>query len=88
MAWPVDETFEIYVDDDRYAVPTFHLIPAEDEDVAFRVARRLLEESPHHLGVEVCLDGRRLTGIGSFATRRAAMPQSSSGSSSGASAGD
>jgi len=83
MAWPVDETFEIFVDDDRYAVPTLHLIPAEDEAIALRVARRLLEESPHHLGVEVCFDGRRLTGIGSFATRRAAIAPSCSGASAG-----
>jgi len=83
MAWPVDETFEVFVDDDRYAVPTLHLIPAEDEAIALRVARRLLAESPHHLGVEVCLEGRRVTGIGSFATRRVAMPPSCSGASAG-----
>ena len=32
---------------------------------------------------EVCLDGRRLNGIGSFAVRRAAMAQSFSGASAG-----
>ena len=83
MAWLVDETFEIYVDDDRYAVPTLHLIPAEDNVIALRIAQRLLEESPHHLGVELCVDGQRLTGIGSFATRRAAPAQACSGASAG-----
>ena len=83
MAWPVDETFEIFVDDDRYAVPTLHLIPAEDEAIALRVARLLLEESPHHLGVELCLDGQRLTGLGTFSIRRASVP-----SCPGASVGD
>ena len=72
MQWPVRETFEVYVDDDRYSVPTLHFIPAEHESMALKIARRLLDESPHHLGVEVCLEGRRLTGLGSFATRRAA----------------
>ena len=73
MQWPVRETFEVYIDDDRYAVPTLHLIPAEDEAIALKIARRLLQESPHHLGVELCLEGRRLAGLGSFAVRRAAL---------------
>jgi hypothetical protein len=72
MQWSVRETFEVYVDDDRYAVPTLHLVPAENESMALKVAQRLLAESPHHLGVELCLEGRRLTGLGSFANRRAA----------------
>ena len=65
-------TFEFYLDDDRYGVPTLHLVAADDESAALAVARRLLEENAHHRGVEICLEGERLTGLGSFATRVAA----------------
>jgi len=71
MPWPSNETFEIFVDDSRYAVPTLHLIPAENELMALRIARHMLAESAHHVGVEICLDGQRLTGLGTFSTRRA-----------------
>ena len=64
------ETFEIYVDDDRYAVPTLHLVTAATETHAREVAERLLRESAHHLGAELRLQGERLIGLGSFATRR------------------
>jgi hypothetical protein len=63
------DAFEIYVDDDRYAVPTLHLIVADDPAMAFSAAERLLADSPHHLGAEICLDGRRVGGLGSYATR-------------------
>lgn len=63
------DAFEIYLDDDRYAVPTLHLVVADDPAMAFTMAERLLADSPHHLGVEICLEGRRLAGLGSFATR-------------------
>jgi len=62
-------TFEFYLDDDRYAVPTLHLVDSDDEPGALAVARRLLEESAHYRGIEVCLEGERLTGLGSLATR-------------------
>src|SRR3954467_14528708 len=65
-------TYELYLDDDRYAVPTLHLLAAADEAGALRLAQRLLADSPHHLGVEICLEGERLAGLGSFAVRRAA----------------
>jgi hypothetical protein len=64
------ETFEIYVDDDRYAVPTLHLVVAYDESMATTIAERLVAESPHHLGAELCLEGRRVAGLGSFAVRQ------------------
>ena len=64
------DAFEIYLDDDRYAVPTLHLVMAEDTAAAIVVARRMLDDSPHHLGAEISLKGRRLAGLGSFATRR------------------
>ena len=64
------ETFEIFVDDDRYAVPTLHLVTAEDEAGAVAIAEGMVAESPHHLGAELCLDGRRIAGVGSFARRQ------------------
>ena len=65
------QTFEVYIDDSRYTVPTLHLIAA-DEVEAVQAARRMLADSPYHLGAELCLDGRRLIGFGTFATRRSA----------------
>ena len=62
-------SFELYLDDDRYAVPTLHLVSALDLAGAAAIARKLLEESIHHRGVEICRNGQRLDGLGSFATR-------------------
>jgi hypothetical protein len=69
------EMFEIYIDDDRYAVPTFKLVEAEDEGAAVILAGRMLSESGHHRGVEMCREGRRLIGLGSFVEARKAPPQ-------------
>lgn len=63
------QTFEFYLDDDRYAVPTLKFIVADDVTEAEAVAQRLLDESPHHLGIEICVAGERLRGLGSFAIR-------------------
>ena len=60
-------TFEFYLDDDRYAVPTLKLIDARDEAEALSLADALLRESPHHRGAELCLGGQRLAGLGTFA---------------------
>ena len=62
--------FEIYVDDDRYAVPTLHLVTAVDDGHALDIAARLMRECPHHRGAELCRGGERLAGLGTFATRR------------------
>lgn len=59
-------TFEVYVDDSRYSVPTLYLIAA-DEAGAIEVARKMVSDSPHHLGAELRLDGLRLIGFGSLA---------------------
>ena len=61
--------FEIFVDDNRYAVPTLHLVAAADDAAAREVADRLLAENSHHLGAEVCVDGKVLFRVGSFAAR-------------------
>ena len=64
------DTFELYVDDDRYSVPTLHLIMASTEAHAREAAERILKESAHHLGAGLRHGGERLAGLGSFATRR------------------
>lgn len=61
-----DHMFEVYVDDTRYSVPTLYLIAA-DEAGAVEAAQRMVSDSPHHLGAELRLDGRRLIGFGSLA---------------------
>jgi hypothetical protein len=70
MNGPFPQTYELYLDDDRYAVPTLHLIPARDEARAVEIASRLLAESPHHRGAELCQGGERIAVLG--ATRQAA----------------
>jgi hypothetical protein len=70
MNGPFGQTYELYLDDDRYAVPTLHLIPARDQAGALEIAARLMGESRHHRGAELCLGGERLEGLGTFATRR------------------
>jgi hypothetical protein len=61
--------FEIYVEDDRYAVPTLHLVAAEDEADARRIVDRLIQENAHHLAAELYSEGHLLDGFGSFAGR-------------------
>jgi hypothetical protein len=64
------QIYELFVDDDRYSVPTLKLVSADNEAAAIVAAQKVLAESPHHVGVEVSLHGQRLAGLGSFATRR------------------
>ncbi len=65
------QTFELYLDDDRYAVPTLHLVPADNTHAVLQFARRMIDESVHHRGVEICVSGERIDGLGTFAVRRA-----------------
>jgi hypothetical protein len=57
--------FQIYIDDDRYTVPTLYIASLASQARAREVAERLLNESDHHLGVEVCEDGKPLFSVGS-----------------------
>jgi hypothetical protein len=63
--------FEIFIDDDRYSVPSLYLISVVDHERARLHAERLLYESAHHRGVEVRHGGVRVYGAGSFAAARA-----------------
>jgi hypothetical protein len=63
-------TFEIFVHDDRYSVPTLHLVSCGDETGAWAAAEALLQASPHHLGVEVCCADQQVLSLGICAERR------------------
>ena len=69
-------SFEIYVFDDRYSVPTLHFVSAKDEARARDIAERILSESGHHLGVEVSEGGRALFLVGSCLARQPAQQTS------------
>jgi hypothetical protein len=62
--------FEVFVHDDRYSVPTLHLISAADDGDARGTADALLRASPHHLGVELWRDGEQVAALGACAERR------------------
>ncbi|THD82712.1 MAG: hypothetical protein E7812_01135 [Phenylobacterium sp.] len=57
-------TFEAFIHDDRYTVPTLHLVSAVDEGAARDAADALLRASPHHLGVELCRNGEQIAALG------------------------
>lgn len=46
-------TFSFYIHDRRYSVPTLQLVTVRDEDRARELALQRLEETDHHLAVEV-----------------------------------
>lgn len=51
--------FELFIEDDRYTVPTLDIVTAHDAARALALAKERLEASPHHLGVEIC-EGERV----------------------------
>jgi len=53
-------TFELFINDERYSVPTLRLITAWSEDEALAIAQVVLRESYFHLAVELCLNGEIL----------------------------
>ena len=59
--------FEIFIDDDRYSVPSLYLITANGEARARAKAEEILRASDHHQGVELRQDGERIFALGSFA---------------------
>ena len=64
--------FEVYIDDDRYSVPSLYLITAPTDAKARLAAEELLHGSDHHQGVELRRDGERIYGLGSFGPKAAA----------------
>ena len=63
----MSDAFEVFIDDDRYRVPTLYLITAENETQARALAEGIWRESRHHHGVELRRSGEPLYGAGSFA---------------------
>ena len=59
--------YEVYIDDNRYQVPSLYLISAGDEARAHAIANDLWRSSAHHRGVELRKDGERLLGLGTLA---------------------
>ena len=60
------QTFAFYIDDDRYSVPTLKLEILAGKHEAKERAQVLLDNSPHHVGVEVRADGTRLSAVGTL----------------------
>ncbi|HEY2709491.1 MAG TPA: hypothetical protein VGI95_15690 [Caulobacteraceae bacterium] len=60
--------FEIYVEDDRYSVPTLYLITAASQAGALAMADDVWRSSDHHLSVELLQDGERLAVLGANPT--------------------
>lgn len=54
-------TFTLYVQDDRYSVPTLVIAVARNLEAALVMARQELERSLHHGGIEV-REGDELVG--------------------------
>jgi hypothetical protein len=78
--------FEVYVDDDRYQVPSLYLITASNEAKARAIVDELWRSSEHHHGVELRRDGERLLGLGSLAEGAPAGRRSSTPEASGSAA--
>lgn len=50
-------TYSIFIDDDRYSVPTLQFVVGGSETSAFSFAVMYLLDSPHHQSVRVDRDG-------------------------------
>jgi hypothetical protein len=67
-------TYEFYIEDERYSVPTLQLVTAQSHLEALQLALALLNDGPHHKGVEVCQGGFRLGGFGTSANSACCPP--------------
>jgi hypothetical protein len=67
-------TFEIYIDDDRYSVPSLYLITAPSDEQAQELCGEIWRESDHHLGVELRRDGERVFALGTLALHGPGAP--------------
>jgi hypothetical protein len=74
--------FEVYIDDDRYAVPSLYLITALSDGRARAMAEELWRSSEHHQGVELHREGERIFGAGSMGPSVRPAPPSQQQSSS------
>jgi hypothetical protein len=68
--------FEVFIDDDRYSVPSLYLITARNEARARAKAEEMLHASDHHRGVELRQGGESVYALGSFAAPCASLAES------------
>ena len=66
-------SYEIFIDDDRYSVPSLYLITASDTGRARAVAERLWKDSDHHRGVELRREGVLVFSCGSCEARSSSV---------------
>ena len=57
------QVFELYIDDDRSAVPSLLFVEAGSPQRVWAIAQRHLQSSPHFSRVEVFLGNEHLFGI-------------------------
>jgi hypothetical protein len=50
--------YTLYIEDDRYSVPTIDILSAETDDEAQALVVERLAASPHYLSVEAWVDDR------------------------------
>lgn len=50
--------YTIYIEDDRYSVPTIDILMADDDTHACVLGQARLQSSPHYLSAEVWQDER------------------------------
>jgi hypothetical protein len=62
-------SFRIYVDDVRCSRPSELTVVVASQARALEMAQEIMARSEHHVGVELCEHGRRLSGLGTLATR-------------------
>jgi hypothetical protein len=65
-------TFEFFIEDDRYTVPSLELVQARDADRALQLAAERFWASSHHLSVEVRRASARIFFVSRPAARRGA----------------
>jgi len=61
--------FHFFIDDVGHSQPLEMTVEVAGVPRARELAAEVLARSPTHVGVEVCEDGERVFGIGTFATR-------------------
>jgi hypothetical protein len=74
MHCELDGVFEVYIEDDRYSVPTLRFVVADSSTRAWEMALQLLNENQHHIGVEIRVGDRSLGGLGTYTTSSGCGP--------------
>jgi len=64
------KTYQMFIEDSRYTVPTLKFVTAADGGRARNLAEATLLENKFHQGVEVYLSSLWLFGVGSLAGGR------------------